>query len=152
MSNYKNPPKQIGGNHYEKRAIQPIVLSEVFGLNFHEGNIVKYISRWENKNGIQDVEKALWYAKRLKEVDKARPALVLAATGEQKKKLLNFVDTYIKENKLSKEEASIITDVINYHLAFPVSDLVAKNILNSLIKSIEKFLNKLKGDLQNESN
>lgn len=25
------------------------------------GNILKYICRWKNKNGIQDLEKAQWY-------------------------------------------------------------------------------------------
>lgn len=29
------------------------------------GNILKYICRWKHKNGLQDLEKAEWYLKRL---------------------------------------------------------------------------------------
>lgn len=29
------------------------------------GNIIKYICRWKNKNGIQDLEKAKWYLQHL---------------------------------------------------------------------------------------
>ena len=25
------------------------------------GNIIKYICRWKNKNGLQDLKKAMWY-------------------------------------------------------------------------------------------
>lgn len=32
---------------------------------FHKGNIIKYAARYENKNGIQDLEKALTYLQRL---------------------------------------------------------------------------------------
>ncbi len=29
------------------------------------GNIIKYICRWKKKNGIQDLEKAMWYLQHL---------------------------------------------------------------------------------------
>lgn len=29
------------------------------------GNIIKYICRWKHKNGIQDLEKAMWYLQHL---------------------------------------------------------------------------------------
>lgn len=29
------------------------------------GNIIKYACRWKKKNGIQDLEKILWYTQRL---------------------------------------------------------------------------------------
>lgn len=29
------------------------------------GNIIKYICRWKSKNGIQDLEKVMWYAQHL---------------------------------------------------------------------------------------
>lgn len=28
-------------------------------------NIIKYICRWKKKNGVQDIEKAIWYAQHL---------------------------------------------------------------------------------------
>lgn len=29
------------------------------------GNVLKYICRWKNKNGVQDLEKARWYLEHL---------------------------------------------------------------------------------------
>ena len=49
---------QIDGSHYKNMAIQPIVYIYANQLPFIEGNIVKYVSRWKNKNGIKDLEKA----------------------------------------------------------------------------------------------
>ena len=57
--------KQIGGNHYEKQKIQPIDYIEANNLSFCEGNIVKYITRWKYKNGLEDLEKAKWYLERV---------------------------------------------------------------------------------------
>jgi hypothetical protein len=49
---------QIDGSHYKNMAIQPIVYIYANQMPFIEGNIVKYVSRWKNKNGIEDLEKA----------------------------------------------------------------------------------------------
>ena len=34
------------------------------------GNIIKYISRYKHKNGVQDLRKAKWYLDKLIEIDK----------------------------------------------------------------------------------
>ena len=52
---------QIGGNHYRKKAIQPITYIMENELGFCEGNVVKYVSRWRDKNGIDDLLKARHY-------------------------------------------------------------------------------------------
>lgn len=57
--------KQIGGGHYKKMKIQPIEYILENDLGFCEANIVKYISRYKQKNGIQDVEKVIHYAQML---------------------------------------------------------------------------------------
>ena len=38
---------------------------ESWGMDFIEGNIIKYVSRYKYKRGIQDLKKAEWYLKRL---------------------------------------------------------------------------------------
>lgn len=56
--------KQVGGEHY-KGAIQPwdfIVSNE---LGYLEGNVVKYVSRYKKKNGLQYLEKAKHYLEKL---------------------------------------------------------------------------------------
>ena len=53
--------KQIGGNHYKGFKIQPIEFITKNKLSFIQGCIIKYICRFENKNGIQDLEKIKHY-------------------------------------------------------------------------------------------
>ena len=49
--------EQIGGSHYKTAAIQPVEYIHANGLNFLEGCIVKRITRWRQKNGIEDLLK-----------------------------------------------------------------------------------------------
>ena len=61
--------KQPGGTHYKDMAIQPVEFIVHNNLGFCEGNVVKYVSRWRNKNGIQDLEKAKHYIELLIELE-----------------------------------------------------------------------------------
>jgi hypothetical protein len=53
--------KQIGGSHYKDMEIQPVEFILGNGLSFLEGNIIKYICRYKNKGGLQDLDKARHY-------------------------------------------------------------------------------------------
>ena len=48
-------------SHYIANEIEPIDLIIANKLNFCEGNVVKYISRWRRKNGVEDLKKAKQY-------------------------------------------------------------------------------------------
>lgn len=52
---------QVGGDHYKAMPIQPIEYTLANKLGFIEGNAVKYLSRWQHKNGIEDLRKARHY-------------------------------------------------------------------------------------------
>lgn len=52
---------QCGGSHYKTKGIQPIEYILENNLNFAEGCIVKYITRWKDKGGIEDLEKIKHY-------------------------------------------------------------------------------------------
>lgn len=52
---------QVDGDHYKTKAIQPVEYIHANNLGFCEGNVVKYITRWRDKNGIKDLEKARHY-------------------------------------------------------------------------------------------
>ena len=56
------------GAHYRGCAIEPIVYIEANTLGFHEGNIVKYVTRWRHKGGVDDLRKARYYIDRLIEL------------------------------------------------------------------------------------
>ena len=58
--------KQIGGKHY-KITIEPWDFILANNLGFLEGNAIKYIVRHRQKNGIQDISKAIHYLEKLKE-------------------------------------------------------------------------------------
>ena len=49
---------QIGGNHYTKLAIQPMRYSMENGLDALQHTVIKYVTRFRDKNGIEDLEKA----------------------------------------------------------------------------------------------
>lgn len=53
--------RQVGGDHYQT-PIQPIDYILANNLDFCEGSIVKYITRWRKKGGVQDLEKIIHYA------------------------------------------------------------------------------------------
>jgi hypothetical protein len=42
-------------------------------LNYLEGNVVKYVSRWRQKGGVEDLRKAKHYLEKLIEVETETP-------------------------------------------------------------------------------
>ena len=63
MTEKVNHPDHYGGESNPYEAIKVI---EAWDLNFHLGNVVKYISRAgkKSKNSIEDLKKAEWYLSR----------------------------------------------------------------------------------------
>lgn len=55
---------QVGGSHYDK-AIQPWDYIIANNIGYLEGNIIKYVTRYKDKNGLQDLLKAQHYLKKL---------------------------------------------------------------------------------------
>ena len=67
-----NDPMVSHPSHYQsKSGLEVIDVVEAFtdGLEGIEacdtGNIIKYMCRWKQKNGIQDLKKARWYLEHL---------------------------------------------------------------------------------------
>lgn len=52
---------QHGGNHYKKLKIQPREYIMANSISYMEGNVIKYVSRWRDKGGIEDLKKAKHY-------------------------------------------------------------------------------------------
>lgn len=50
---------QEGGSHYKDLAIQPMEYSMKNNLNACQHTIVKYVTRYKDKNGIEDLKKAI---------------------------------------------------------------------------------------------
>lgn len=49
---------QVGGDHYRQMVIQPMEYILANDIPFVEGCVIKYVSRWKNKGGLQDLKKA----------------------------------------------------------------------------------------------
>ena len=80
MRNYESEDKMVSHpDHYQSEdGLEVIDVIEAFteGLTGIEatdtGNIIKYACRWSKKNGIQDLEKILWYTTHLIETLKKK--------------------------------------------------------------------------------
>mgnify|MGYP003638209993 FL=1 len=64
MSKVKHP------DHYNRGSIEVWDFIADHDLNFFEGNIVKYITRWKTKNGLEDLLKVKEYVDKYIEVQK----------------------------------------------------------------------------------
>lgn len=56
---------QPSSSHYDKDTYEPLKIIDHYGLDFYEGNVLKYLLRWRNKDGVKDLEKAQDYLTRL---------------------------------------------------------------------------------------
>ena len=56
-----NLDTQVGGGHYKDLAIQPIEYTVKNKLSFLQGNVIKYITRYKDKNGVEDLKKVKHY-------------------------------------------------------------------------------------------
>jgi hypothetical protein len=61
--------KQEGGEHYKKYAIQPVEFCQVNKVPFCEANVIKYVMRHRDKNGIEDLKKAIHYIELIMDID-----------------------------------------------------------------------------------
>ena len=62
--------RQVGSTqHYKDFKIQPIEFITANKLSFIQGNVIKYICRYNKKNGKEDIDKAIHYCELLKELE-----------------------------------------------------------------------------------
>ena len=65
---------QVDGNHYKKYKIQPMEYIHANNIPFPEGNAIKYITRWRDKGGLKDIDKAIHILQMLKELELKNPS------------------------------------------------------------------------------
>lgn len=97
--------EQIGGTHYKGLKIEPVELWAALDLNAFQGSIVKYVMRYKDKNGKQDLLKAKHYIDYIKQFT---PKTFTPDTKEA----ADYLDRFIKENELSGKVKDIIVDVV----------------------------------------
>lgn len=99
---------QIGGSHYRNMTMQPVEFAVKADLRFIQGCIVKYVSRYKSKNGKQDIEKAIHFAKLAIELNQQNDEFISS---------LGLAYTYCKANKFSQIQTNIIVNAVkeDYH-------------------------------------
>lgn len=65
---------QVGGGHYKDFAIQPAEFCAANDIGFLPGNVIKYVCRFDKKNGLEDLEKARHYVELMIAFHKAKQA------------------------------------------------------------------------------
>jgi len=55
----------ISPSYYQKGSIEVTDYITSNEMSFIEGNIIKYVTRYKDKSGIQDLRKARWYLDKL---------------------------------------------------------------------------------------
>ena len=55
----------INPDHYGNSGIDVIDFCQANNLDFMQGNVIKYVFRYKNKNGLEDLEKAREYIDRM---------------------------------------------------------------------------------------
>ena len=55
----------INPSHYKQGNIEVIDFILDQKLTYVEGNVIKYVSRYKYKNGLEDLKKAQWYLNKL---------------------------------------------------------------------------------------
>ena len=61
--------QQVGGDHCSKLAIQPVEYINKNNLTYLQGNVIKYVTRYKDKNGVEDLQKAKHYIDLLIELE-----------------------------------------------------------------------------------
>lgn len=65
---------QVGGSHYKNLKIQPVEYIRANNIGYFEGNVIKYITRWKDKNGVEDLKKVIHYTQLLIEFEEKENA------------------------------------------------------------------------------
>ena len=67
---------QIAGNHYKKYGdLQPWDVVIKWNLGYLEGTALKYIARWRDKGGVEDIKKAIHFLQKLVETEEEKYGL-----------------------------------------------------------------------------
>lgn len=97
--------------HYIRGGMETIDVITAFteGLEgieaYDTGAILKYICRWKQKGGVQDLEKAMWYTQHLIDhvrAERPRTVKVVAETAEEAEAGRKYVGEVVRDSETAK--------------------------------------------------
>lgn len=89
---------QVAGTHYRSPVQHWDFAVAYFGIGYLKGQVTKYLCRWRKKGGVQDLEKAAHFLRKLIEVSESDLPQLNKIT----------VASFIAANNIPTEEAEII--------------------------------------------
>lgn len=101
--------KQVGGTHYKRGTVQHWDVVATFGIGYLEGCCTKYLLRWRDKAGIQDLEKSEHFLEKL--IDMVECGAVSSNRAKIREVLLK---RFYTENKIPYPESLIIDTVFRW--------------------------------------
>lgn len=104
---------QVGGTHYQRLEYQTWDLIEDLHIDYFTGNIIKYISRYKNKNGNEDLKKAKSYAEKM--IEDRIEIQIVDSKSLIKKYLSQFdEDTRMLLDLVFNKELDALIDLFRY--------------------------------------
>jgi len=113
---------QVGGTHY-KKPYQHWDFVNDLQLGYFPAQVLRYLSRWKEKNGKEDLLKAQHYLAKYEEVLEIR-----------RKMAAHYVSRFVEENNLSQYEAMIVHSVVGGE--FPVFVMSGQAEVNYAIDAL----------------
>lgn len=147
---YESEDKMVSHpNHYQSKHGFEVIdvieeyTHELYGISATDtGNMIKYICRWKQKNGIQDLEKAIWYATHIKEkCDKFKYYGIRLYIP--KYDIDEVIEAFTEE--LDIEEAHMTSMAIKLACDWYIRD-DRKLVLQQFIDTVHKLINYEKGE------
>jgi len=118
---------QVGGGHYKSLAIQPVRFWQSNLMGASEGSAIKYVTRWRDKGGVEDLRKARHFLDLilddrlyLRNFKQLRQCVFPTREMEA----IHF-DEYVRENALPLHEAGVIMHLWFWNVSGRESELVA---------------------------
>jgi hypothetical protein len=106
-----SPMHYASGGIEAIEALEACMSPEAF-RGFLKGNVIKYVWRYENKNGLEDLNKAKWYLK----------ALIFAMEMEEEKEALDAIENNCKDGFCPMPGARIGERAIDEPMFSPISN------------------------------
>ena len=123
---------QVGGSHYKDLKIQPVEYITANNIPYMEGNVIKYVTRWREKGGLRDLEKAKHYLEMLIEMQnqKAKDGLLELVEKE-------LEDCKSEETKPTMSAASVHYENIKSYIA---NGRIAPALVDDYIKPVGRVV------------
>ncbi len=73
----------INPDHYKRGGIETFDYIQAKSMSYAQGNVIKYVSRYQYKNGLEDLQKAMWYLHKLIIEEEAKLAPIPFLPGQK---------------------------------------------------------------------